>query len=412
MESSFEIDHSSSHTYHPQHHTTPISSHCGSSSPSPFNSRYLSSRNPTPRRVRRRAPATPFATDDDTSWQGDVSWQFEPSGWRDNRNLGAALSPWALSTPSNINVFRRSAKDFYLSRTSGFRSFANPYYDHPSCSGVPSERLELHSYAARDNDSFLRSKENNLGDHRMSHQGIYRLGKIEGTSRPVSPLANEDELSMIDYDRLDDVGMHVHLSETNRNRQKHEDPRWLSVSRAYMEDDDFVSDFHNHHGSSDGKHNNNDHGLSQNGYDHGGHHQMSYRIDNLDDEFLHGHRGHAAWQSTSHHYGGGDGRYNDPELVSFYDKDDAEEEDDAEVAKPVGLFSLFKYSTKLDTVLVILGCIGALVNGGALPWYSFFFGNFVNKIANESSDSDKTQMMKDAEKVQVILDDLHYLKFF
>lgn len=36
----------------------------------------------------------------------------------------------------------------------------------------------------------------------------------------------------------------------------------------------------------------------------------------------------------------------------------------------------------------------------------------MNKIANESSDPDKTQMMKDAEKVQVILDDLHYLICF
>lgn len=407
MESSFEIDHSSFHTCHPQHHTTPISSHYGSSSPSPFNSRYLSSRNPTPHRVRRRAPATPFAADDDISWQGEVSWQFEPSGWRDSRNLGAALSPWALSTPSNINAFRRSAKDFYLSRTSGgFRSFANPYYDYPSHSGVPSGRLELHSYVARDNNSFLRSKKNKLGDHRKSHQGIPRLGKIEGTSRPVSPLATEDELSMIDYDTLDHVERQVHLSGTNHNLHKHDDPRWFSVSRAYMEDDDVFSHFHNHHGSSDGKHNNNVHELSQNGHDHGGHHRMSYKMDNLDDEFLHGHRGHDAWQSTSHHYGGGDGRYNDPELVSPYN------EDDAEVAKPVGLFSLFKYSTKLDMILVLLGCIGALINGGALPWYSYFFGNFVNKIANESSDSDKTQMMKDAEKVQVIVDDLHYLIFF
>ncbi|GFZ04329.1 hypothetical protein Acr_16g0009530 [Actinidia rufa] len=41
--------------------------------------------------------------------------------------------------------------------------------------------------------------------------------------------------------------------------------------------------------------------------------------------------------------------------------------DDVEPPRPVGLSRLFKYSTKLDMVLVILGCLGALINGGSLP---------------------------------------------
>ncbi|PHT36114.1 Sm-like protein LSM5 [Capsicum baccatum] len=58
-----------------------------------------------------------------------------------------------------------------------------------------------------------------------------------------------------------------------------------------------------------------------------------------------------------------------------------DEEDDTPAPKQVGLLSLFKYSIKLDIVLLLLGCIGALINGGSFPWYSYLFGNFINKIA-------------------------------
>ena len=75
--------------------------------------------------------------------------------------------------------------------------------------------------------------------------------------------------------------------------------------------------------------------------------------------------------------------------------------DDVEPPRPVGLLRLFKYSTKLDMVLVILGCLGALINGGSLPWYSFLFGDFVNKIAR-GPNNDKNQMMKDVEAVRVL----------
>ena len=72
-------------------------------------------------------------------------------------------------------------------------------------------------------------------------------------------------------------------------------------------------------------------------------------------------------------------------------------------AKSIGLLGLFKYSTKWDIFLVILGCLGALINGGSLPWYSYLFGEFVNKIAIESSNGEKGQMMMDVEKVQNFL---------
>ncbi|CBI35827.3 unnamed protein product, partial [Vitis vinifera] len=65
--------------------------------------------------------------------------------------------------------------------------------------------------------------------------------------------------------------------------------------------------------------------------------------------------------------------------------------------------SEFWYSTKSDILLVILGCLGALINGGSLPWYSLLFGNFVNKIAKEPDSNDKTEMMKDVQQVRVPL---------
>ncbi|XAR49863.1 Xenobiotic-transporting ATPase [Bertholletia excelsa] len=51
-------------------------------------------------------------------------------------------------------------------------------------------------------------------------------------------------------------------------------------------------------------------------------------------------------------------------------------------------------------ILVLLGCLGALINGGALPWYSFLFGKFVNKIAEEP---DKTQMLKGVKKISLMM---------
>ncbi|KAM3342207.1 hypothetical protein P3S68_027173 [Capsicum galapagoense] len=82
------------------------------------------------------------------------------------------------------------------------------------------------------------------------------------------------------------------------------------------------------------------------------------------------------------------------DLYNDTDKNHAihDEEDDTPAPKQVGLLSLFKYSSNLDIVLLLLGCIGALINGGLLPWYSYLFGNFVNKI---SLDKDKDHMIKD-----------------
>uniref|UniRef100_A0A0D3FEM6 Uncharacterized protein n=1 Tax=Oryza barthii TaxID=65489 RepID=A0A0D3FEM6_9ORYZ len=91
----------------------------------------------------------------------------------------------------------------------------------------------------------------------------------------------------------------------------------------------------------------------------------------------------------------GQSRYED--AVGDYDDDD--DEIDVRVGKPVGVAGLFKYSTAMDIVLLVLGCVGAMINGGSLPWYSYLFGNFVNKIVNV----DKTQMMKDVKQISVYM---------
>ncbi|MBA0870692.1 hypothetical protein Goshw_016009 [Gossypium schwendimanii] len=448
-DSSFEFDFSSSLSHH-QRHNTPASRYATSTV---MPRRFARGSRATPQRFHHNTPATPFATDDDMSWQSEVSWQFEPSGWQDNRNLGAALSPWAASSASSSNgraFRRRSASEYYLSHTS--RSFVNPSYELSGYYAVPAGRLELQSYVARDNDS---SSHLHFGDRSRSHHDISRLATIkESSSRNArSPLGDEDELSSVDYYTPRAVERHIHLLETDPNRHTRADSRRSSVSQAYTGDDrddnsigghhrfhrlshqgdhehgrshhtrhkvdndldvvmqqelggkstshhflgnhqyddmsqsmDFSEDFITGHGHGHGQ----GHGLSHHNVhsDLDGHHQMRHKLEGLDHNL----------QSASHQFGG-DHKYDDFDPPPNFKEDDYEEEEDVEPPKPASLFSLFKYSTKWDMVLVFLGCLGALINGGSLPWYSFLFGKFVNKIAQESLKGELTQMMKDVDMI-------------
>ncbi|KAK6124697.1 hypothetical protein DH2020_041552 [Rehmannia glutinosa] len=297
-----------------KHTTTPAtSSHHFSTS---FTSSNFSQ--PPYRRRRNPTPATPFATDDDKSWQNELSWQFQPTGWQENRNLGAALTPWTPATSAPTPIFRRSANEYYLSHTQGvggnFQSFTNPHYES-SYSGLPSGRLELQSYVAGGNSG---NSKNRI-------------------------------LSNINEETTTSPG-----GKTYRDCKHHDDPRWFSVSHAYMHDD-------------------------------------------FKDEYIYSNNCHdylARQQPNSNH------------LKAAYvaeDDDDDDDEDESDVApKSVGLFGLFRYSTKLDFLLMLFGCLGALINGGSLPWYSFLFGDFVNKLAN-GQDQDKHQMMKDVDKICLLM---------
>ncbi|GFZ11657.1 ABC transporter family protein [Actinidia rufa] len=356
-DSSFDLDFSSSnrhrHGRRRRHKPTPATafphdSHSTAQSISQNLSNYHTPlgprRNPTPR--------APFASDDDRSWQADISWQFDPAGWRDNRHLGAALSPWTGAATPGSRIFRRSAKDYYRSRTSGgFQSFANPSYEL-------SGRLELQSYVARERKNMFFGRSYPSSEFRKSP-----LSPILGTIKDGhdSPLVKKkDELTLIDYDTPEEVERQIRLLETDPTQLRIRDPGRVSKSRTYVDDESDDDPHDLDHG-----HRRRHHGISQ---DH-----------------------------NVHHHG-----YSDMirEVSDDEDKDDgdSDDEDDVEPLRAVSLFSLFKYSTMFDFILVVLGCLGALINGGSLPWYSYLFGNFVNQIS-----TDKNEMMKEVDKICLVM---------
>ncbi|PHU24472.1 hypothetical protein BC332_09579 [Capsicum chinense] len=358
----------SSSTTRQRRHTTPV---VVSQQPSSSFSMSMSS-SYNLNRARNPTPASPFASDNDRSWQGELSWQFDTTGWRDNRDLSAALSPWTAtdasftSAANDSRIFRRSANDYYLSRrTDGvFQNFINPSYDHSYSGLQPSGRLELQSFDSRANENSYTSRSHVSHEHKGKPRKSPRLTTItEGTSAGKSgPLAVKDELQSIDYDKIEDVESHFQVDR---------------------------SDAHNH-------------GIVRGHYGHINQMGHSFNTDTSDCDVKcvdhvyeeQSHHVQHSRQSNLHLYGN--------DLYDDTDKNHTihDEEDDTPAPKQVGLLSLFKYSTKLDIVLLLLGCIGALINGGSLPWYSYLFGNFVNKIA---LDKDKDQMMKDVGTVCVLM---------
>lgn len=350
-----EIINSPMHAPERRHHTTPDGSQYLSTS---FSSRTSNpfSQDLTPHRLRNPTPTSPFASENDRSWQGELSWHFKPTGWQENQNLGGALSPWTASasaTPSSARswIFRRSANDYYLSRTyGGFQRFTNPYYNNSlSYDPLPSGRFEHHSCVGTDHKSPFLESNHSSDKHTSPCKNTILSNVNEVSDRSSSPLADKDELSMTDY------------GTTPQNQ----DPRWFYVSHAY--DDDQQS---NYQEMSSIPH----------GHDHF-HKRLPY--------YSHGHEG-----------------YNDNGYDNFDQKsaigEENDEEDDPVAPKSVGLFSLFRYSTKLDLVLIVLGCLGAFINGGSLPCYSYLFGNIVNELAI-GQENDRHQMMRDVQKICLLM---------
>ncbi|KAI3802780.1 hypothetical protein L1987_30923 [Smallanthus sonchifolius] len=301
-ESSFEMDR------HRPHHTTPSRSF--QSSPlSFFSPQTFPFTNSHRTRYKRVPPSTPFASDNDRSWQAEISWQFKPIDNHDSV-LGAALSPWTgpPPSPSPSPMFRQSAKDYYVSGGDlNFRNFTNPYYEYSNA--LSPGRIELQSHEA----------------NHQPHSTSFIGGYIKSPT--------------------------FARTGTNSIRKNKQDPRWFSVSHAYVD----------------------------------GHNSPLNGILFRSDDIVHG-------------YDDDDGKMSlTPQYLQSYVQDS---EDEVAPPKSMGIFGLFKYSTKLDIFLIIIGCLGALINGGSLPWYSYLFGNFVNKIA---SDNDKDQMIKDVRKVCVLM---------
>ncbi|MED6211658.1 hypothetical protein PIB30_075886 [Stylosanthes scabra] len=319
--------------YTPNHqkryYPTPMSHHdvFGTESSFTMSSSQTQSKATSSRRTRpNRIPATPFASDDDQSWQGEVSWKFEARGWHEySASMGSVLNPWPADSPfEHSRVFRRSANDYFLSQTSRFKGQSDStYHNEHSDYG----RVELQSYIARDSDHFE--------SRSFSKRKVMK--ERESIRDKTSPLAEEDELSWIDYSISDKEigGHHAEFSYTDK-------------------------------------------------HDHRGNYGDSYVIPSRGDRF-------------------GTPSYGVDKVPGYeYDEEGEEEldEEDAGPPKTIGLFGLFRYATKWDWILVLVGCLGAFIDGGSLPFYSYLFGELVNKI---SQNGNNKQMMKDVEKICIYM---------
>ncbi|KAL0441323.1 UNVERIFIED_CONTAM: ABC transporter B family member 2 [Sesamum radiatum] len=110
----------------------------------------------------------------------------------------------------------------------------NPYYE-TSHSGYNPGRLELQSYVARaDNGSSFFDRTYTSAEH-AGQPGTLSI------IREGSP-ANKDELSVADYGASQDIDRQLRLIGAYGECKNHQDPRWFSVSHAYMNEN--VNDDH------------------------------------------------------------------------------------------------------------------------------------------------------------------------
>lgn len=54
--------------------------------------------------------------------------------------------------------------------------------------------------------------------------------------------------------------------------------------------------------------------------------------------------------------------------------------------KKISYFKLFRYATPMDYMYIILGTLGGMANGAAMPCWALLFGNLVNAFGNESDN--------------------------
>lgn len=91
-------------------------------------------------------------------------------------------------------------------------------------------RLELQSYAARNNErSVVHFRDYSSAAYSKSHHGISRpisQAIKGGARRNASPLVDQDELGMIDYD-IKDVEKQGELLQTDTNLHGDKDSRWI-----------------------------------------------------------------------------------------------------------------------------------------------------------------------------------------
>lgn len=292
----------------------------------------------------RRTPGRRGSALDDASWQSSVSWQPADTSWAQPHGLGAAVGPWAPAGSDAASrrgpaLFRRTARDYYLSK----RSSRMMMHHHRSSAAQQSRSVAAASAAGG-------------GGKRLELQSVVTDASRALVVAPNTSFASNDD---------------VIISTATPG------PAAKAVVK-YSGDTHYVS------------------------------REVSFSRDNRDKLYVPPRRGRndappsfgydddasATSYSRSQHYGGG-GDEDDYDLDLDLDLDDDDGEIEVRVGKPISLAGLFKYSAPLDVVLLVLGCVGAMVNGGSLPWYSYLFGNFINKVVN----TDKSQMMKDVKQV-------------
>uniref|UniRef100_A0A0E0K9P2 Uncharacterized protein n=1 Tax=Oryza punctata TaxID=4537 RepID=A0A0E0K9P2_ORYPU len=278
---------------------------------------------------------------DDMSWQSSVSWQPDTS-WAQPHGLGAAVGPWAPAGMGTAGrrgpaLFRRTAMEYYMSRRS-----TRPHYRdisssaHRPVSGGGGRRLELQSVVTDASRAIVVVPNTSFA----SNDDDSTVADSAVYSARGHDAGGGGGGAMVRYSETKAATAAVAASrEVSFSRDNHDQ---LYVSAARRDPPSF-------------------------GYD------ISI----------------ASFSGQSRYEDAGDD----------YDADFDDDEIDVRVGKPVGVAGLFKYSTSMDIVLLVLGCVGAMINGGSLPWYSYLFGNFVNKIVNV----DKTQMMKDVKQISVYM---------
>ncbi|KAE8675298.1 hypothetical protein F3Y22_tig00111678pilonHSYRG00012 [Hibiscus syriacus] len=293
-DSSFEIDISSSINYH-----TPASHHASSTSKP---NHFVRVPHITPRRLYHRPPATPFSMDNDMSWQSEVSWHFETSGWHESCNLGVALSPWAASSVSSSN-----------SQAFGHRL---------------ARRLELQSYVARDEDSSscIRFRDHSSSiDYDTQEDVERRLGLLRTNPNGVSALVPIG----LRFPRLMRIliRMMIRLECIVHEFGGHDARKSASHHCHDTDDLSLLTDFSEDSISDHGHDHDHNHGLSHHNVhsDLDGHHQMRHMLVGLDHNL----------QSASLQFSG-DSKYDDFDPTPNFDDDD-EEEEYVEPPRPVGI---------------------------------------------------------------------------
>ena len=76
------------------------------------------------------------------------------------------------------------------------------------------------------------------------------------------------------------------------------------------------------------------------------------------------------------------------------------EKEAAAAAKKVPLLGMFRYADRLDVLLMVIGTVGAVVNGVAEPLMTVLFGNVIDSFGDSTTKSILRSVSKVSAPVQ------------